>query len=52
MRTYGVVGFWQPKLYIATTLSPIPKSVQAVLTDSHWQVAMEEEYAALMCNNT
>jgi hypothetical protein len=34
------------------TLSPIPKSVRAALTDSHWLAAMEEEYVTLMSNDT
>jgi hypothetical protein len=52
MRNQGVASFRQPKLYIATTLSPVLKSVRATLIDPHWWVAMEEEYAALMSNGT
>jgi hypothetical protein len=42
MRTYGAIGFWQPKLYIAVTLSPILKSVRVTLADPHWRVAMRK----------
>jgi hypothetical protein len=41
-----------PKLYIAATLSPVLKSVWAVLADPHWRVAMEEEHITLMSNDT
>jgi hypothetical protein len=40
------------KLYIITTLSPIPKLVWATLDDPQWRAAMAEEYATLMSNNT
>jgi hypothetical protein len=35
MQIRGVVGFWQPNLYITTTLSPFPKSVWGALADHH-----------------
>jgi hypothetical protein len=34
------------------TLSPVPTSVRAALTDPSWRRAMEEEYDALIANNT
>jgi hypothetical protein len=52
MRSHGAVGFQQLKLYIAATVSPIPKSVWAALADPHWWTTMEEEYATLMSNDT
>jgi hypothetical protein len=35
-----------------TQVSPIPSSVRDVLLDPHWCCAMEEEYAALLANQT
>jgi hypothetical protein len=52
MRTQGVISFQQPKLYDVATLSPVPKSVRVILANPHWWVAMEEEYATLMSNDT
>jgi hypothetical protein len=52
MRTWGVADFWQTKLYITTTLSPILKSVWTALANPHWRAAMEEECVALMSNDT
>jgi hypothetical protein len=37
---------------MSPTLSPIPSSVRAALTDPNWRVAMEDEYGALMSNGT
>jgi hypothetical protein len=36
----------------ASTLSPVPSSVRAALVDPNWRRAMEEEFAALITNNT
>jgi hypothetical protein len=36
----------------ASTLSPVPSSVRAALVDPNWCRAMEEEFAALITNNT
>jgi hypothetical protein len=36
----------------ASTLSPVPSSVRAALVDPNWRRAMEEEFAALIANNT
>jgi hypothetical protein len=33
-------------------VSPIPSSVRDALADPHWRHAMEEEYAALLANQT
>ena len=35
-----------------TGISPVPSSVRAALADPHWRRAMEEEYAALLANQT
>jgi hypothetical protein len=36
----------------SSTLSLVPTSVRAALTDPSWRRAMEEEYDALIANNT
>jgi hypothetical protein len=36
----------------SSTLSPVPTSIRAALTDPSWRRAMEEEYDALIANNT
>jgi hypothetical protein len=36
----------------SSTLSPVPTSVRTALTDPSWHRAMEEEYDALVANNT
>jgi hypothetical protein len=36
----------------ASTLSPVPSSIRAALVDPNWRRAMEEEFAALIVNNT
>ena len=33
-------------------VSPVPSSVRDALVDPHWRRAMEEEYAALLANQT
>ena len=33
-------------------VSPVPSSVRDALADPHWRHAMEEEYAALLANQT
>ena len=33
-------------------VSPVPSSVRDALADPHWHRAMEEEYAALLANQT
>jgi hypothetical protein len=39
-------------LFEATTLSPIPRSCQAAIADSNWHAAMQQEFLALLANNT
>jgi hypothetical protein len=58
MTTWVKRGFRIPsdKLSLSTTtsstLSPVPTSVRTALTDPSWRRAMEEEYDALIANNT
>jgi hypothetical protein len=58
MTTQAKQGFRlsADKLTLSATssspLSPVPTSVRAALTDLSWRRAMEDEYAALITNNT
>jgi hypothetical protein len=53
MRTRAKSGFKQPSKNLhAATLSPVPTSVRSALTDPNWRGAMEEEFQALISNNT
>jgi hypothetical protein len=58
MTTRAKRGFWLPadRLTLsatsASTLSPVPSSVRAALVDPNWRRAMEEEFAAMIANNT
>jgi hypothetical protein len=52
MTTRGKRGLRFPALFEASALSPIPRSYRAALADPHWRAAMEQEYAALIGNNT
>jgi hypothetical protein len=59
MITWGKTGFRvvPDRLVLTTmtsspTLSLIPSSARAVLTDPHWRAAMKEEYRALISNGT
>jgi hypothetical protein len=51
-------GFWLPtdrltlSATVASIVSPVPSSVRAALIDPNWSRAMEEEFAALITNNT
>jgi hypothetical protein len=42
----------QPFTFTASTPSLIPSSVHVALADPNWRVAMEDEYGALMSNET
>jgi hypothetical protein len=42
----------QPFTFTASTPSPIPSSVRAGLADPNWRATMEDEYGALMSNET
>jgi hypothetical protein len=58
MTTWVKRVFWLPtdKLTLSATssspLSPVPTSVHATLIDPTWCREMEEEYDALITNNT
>ncbi|WVZ92574.1 hypothetical protein U9M48_038625 [Paspalum notatum var. saurae] len=53
MRTRAKDGFRQPRLNLqAIALSPVPSSYRHALDDPHWRAAMEDEFQALVANNT
>jgi hypothetical protein len=58
MTTRAMRGFWLPadKLTLsstsASTLLSVPSCVRATLIDPNWRRAMEEEFIALISNNT
>jgi hypothetical protein len=58
MTTRTKRGFWLPadRLTLSatstSTLSPVPSSICTALVDPNWRRAMEEEFAALITNNT
>jgi hypothetical protein len=58
MTMWAKRGFWLPidKLTMSATssslLSPVPTSIHAAFTDPSWHRDMEEEYNALITNNT
>jgi hypothetical protein len=56
MVTRHAAGTLRPRVLAATTgdsqVSPVPSSVRTALLDPHWRWAMEEEYTALVANQT
>jgi hypothetical protein len=55
MVTRGKVGVHRPATCFnlhAAPLSPIPSTYRAALANPHWRAAMEDEFAALLANNT
>jgi hypothetical protein len=56
MVTQHAAGTLPPLALEASTgdalVSPVPSSVRDALLDPHWRRAMEEEYAALLANQT
>jgi hypothetical protein len=56
MVTRHAAGTLPPRVLAASTddavVSPVPSSVRDALLDPHWRRAMEEEYAALLANQT
>jgi hypothetical protein len=57
MRTRGKDGFQQPvdRLSLTTTvaaMSPVPTSVCTALSDPSWRHAMQDEFDALLANDT
>jgi hypothetical protein len=56
MVTRHAAGTLPPRALAASTddtvVSPVPSSIRDALLDPHWRSAMEEEYAALLANQT
>ena len=52
MTTRGKAGFRVSAAFNATTPSPVPKTYRIALADPNWCHAMQEEYDALLSNNT
>jgi histone deacetylase 1/2 len=52
MTTRAKQGLRFPAAYVAAPLSPISMTYRAALADPNWRAAMEEEYNALIANNT
>jgi hypothetical protein len=56
MVTRHAAGTLPPQALAASTgdasISPVSSSVRDALLDPHWRRAMEEEYAALLANQT
>jgi hypothetical protein len=52
VTTQAKLGFRQPALFHAATLSSVPWTYGAVLADPNWRKAMEEEFSALLGNHT
>lgn len=52
MLTRSKIGNLKPKVRLANLVDYEPKTVKDALSSSHWKQAMQEEYNALMKNNT
>lgn len=52
MTTRAKLGFRLPALFHTALSSLIPKSFHSALADPNWWVAMEDEHATLLRNNT
>jgi hypothetical protein len=56
MRTHAKSGFRLPScklnLFANPTISPIPKTYKSALLDPNWAAAMQDEYKALVENDT
>ena len=53
MVTQAKNGISKPKVYAATVSDSLePKLVKATLSIPHWKQDMDDEYAALIRNNT
>jgi histone deacetylase 1/2 len=52
MVTRAKHGLRFPAAYTAGPISSIPKTFRAALADPNWRAAMEDEYRALLSNNT
>lgn len=52
MVTRANNGIFKPKVYLAYYKEVEPTSAKEALKHNHWRKAMEEEYSALMKNQT
>ena len=56
MVTRHAAGTLQPRALVEMTgdsqVSPVPSSVREALLDPYWRRAMQEEYGALLANQT
>jgi hypothetical protein len=56
MRTRGKSGFRLPaqrlNLHAELSLSSLPKNYKTALLDPNWAAAMQDEFSALITNNT
>jgi hypothetical protein len=52
MTTRAKDGLFFPALYNSMALSPVPRTFLSALADPNWRAAMQEEYTALLQNNT
>jgi hypothetical protein len=52
MTTRAKDGLRFPALYNSMALSPVPRTFRGALADPNWRAAMQEEYTALLQNNT
>jgi hypothetical protein len=56
MRTRAKSGFRKPvdRLNLSATpsLSPLPKTYKTTLLDTNWAAALNDEYKALLANDT
>jgi histone deacetylase 1/2 len=52
MTTRAKDGLRFPALYNSMALSPVPRTFRSALADPNWRAAMQEEYTALLQNNT
>jgi hypothetical protein len=52
MRTHAKSRFVQPHLLHATIVFPVPTTYSRALDDPHWRAAMNDEFQALVHNNT
>lgn len=52
MTTRAKAGHRFPSVYNSTTLSPVPCTFRGALADPNWRAALEEEFSALLQNNT
>ncbi|KAH9714416.1 retrovirus-related pol polyprotein from transposon RE1 [Citrus sinensis] len=52
MTTRSKIGIFKPKLYNVALVHKEPESIEEAMQNPKWFAAMEEEYSALLKNNT